>query len=144
VTGLLPQFAIRWGEQRDKVCAILGLPCARIADRIDSGQSLFRDRKRCGFLNFSRQVYRQRGCARNMCPTAYLTRFCAAVVRQTFSSDALIHGLPSVQHCSNKCGCRSELGADVSLRKLKNDVNYLPCALSESNMMPSEASNVAV
>jgi hypothetical protein len=79
-----------------------------------------------------------------MCPTAYLTRFCAAVVRQTFSSDALIHALPSVEHCLNKSGRRSELGADVSLRKLENDVNYPLCAPPESKMMPSEASNVAV
>ena len=68
---------------------------------------------------------------------AYLTRSCAAVGCQTFSSDTLTHALPSVQHCSNKCDRGSRCGADTPLRKRQNNANYRACAPVGSKMNAS-------
>jgi NADH:ubiquinone oxidoreductase subunit E len=72
----------------------------------------------------------------------YRTRFCTAVVCQTFSSESLIYSVASVQSCLNKGHHRSNPGADVSLQKRENDANNR--AQSESKAKPLEASNLAV
>src|SRR5436190_15850663 len=74
----------------------------------------------------------------------YLTRFCATVGCQIFSSDAFTPVLPSVEHCSNKCSRGSKRGANTSLRKRQNDANYGPCAPVESKTTPLGGSKVAV
>src|SRR6266545_2351841 len=53
----------------------------------------------------------------------YLTTFCIAVGCQTFSSDALISAVASVECCPNERCRRSSHGADVSLQARQNGAN---------------------
>jgi hypothetical protein len=96
-------------------------PCSVVAQRV--GQPLLRDRKRCRLQALPHKFPAERKRAKYVPDDLYLTRSCTAVVCQTFSSDALISAVASVECWSNERCHRSRRGADVSLRARQNDAS---------------------